>query len=217
MPDLTLFHGNKNYSSWSMRGWLALKQTGAPFREVPFDLSDPEIRSAIRRHSPTGRVPALQDGELVIWDSLAIAEYLAEGFPDARLWPAERSARAVARAVAAEMHSGFAVLRREMPFNVRRSSPGKGRAPGVQDEIDRVTTIWRDCRQRFGGRGDFLFGDWSLADTFFAPVVSRFVTYAVDVDALSRVYMDTVSSRPEIVEWRASAAAEPMVESEYDL
>jgi glutathione S-transferase len=217
MADLTLYLGNKNYSSWSLRAWLAASATGEPFDEVVFDLGDPGVRAAIRRHSPTGRVPALRHGDLVVWDSLAISEYLSETWPEAALWPRDRARRAAARAVCAEMHSGFAALRRHMPMNVRRSSPGKGRAADVKEDIERVLALWHDSRARFGAGGDFLFGRWTLADCFFAPVVSRFRTYAVEVDETARAYMDAAWSRPEMQAWRAAAGAESAVEPEFDL
>lgn len=217
MSPLTLYHGNKNYSSWSMRAWLALKLSGAKFAEVGFHLGEPGVREKIRPYSPTAKVPALHDGDLVIWDSLAIGEYLAERFPQAGMWPSDPAARATARSVVAEMHSGFLALRTHMPFNVRRSSPGKGRAEGVQEEIDRITTIWRDLRRAHENQGEFLFGPYCLADVFYAPVVTRFKTYAVELDEISQAYAATVWEHPDVREWRAAAAAEPWSEPEYDL
>ena len=214
---MILYHGNKNYSSWSMRAWLGLKLSGAPFTEVAFHLGEPGVRKKIARHSPTARVPALHDGELVIWDSLAICEYLAERFPKSGMWPEDRAARAVARAVVAEMHSGFPAVRAHMPFNMRRSSPGKGRAEGVEEEIDRIKRIWRDLRSTYGGEPGFLFGSWSLADVFYAPVVSRFNTYAVELDEISQAYAATVWEHPDVREWRQAAEAEPWTEPEFDL
>jgi glutathione S-transferase len=217
MATWTLYHGNKNYSSWSLRGWLAVKQTGVEFDEELFDLSAPDVRPAIRRHSPSGKVPALKHGDLVLWDSLAIAEYLAEQFPDAGLWPADATARAVARAVSAEMHSSFFDLRREMPMNLRREAPGKGMTPGVQADIDRVTTIWRECRERFGSGGDFLFGPWCIADAFYAPVVGRFRTYGVQLDDTCRAYAAAVWAWPAMAEWCAGARGEMMVIDPYEI
>jgi len=214
---ITLYIGNKNYSSWSLRAWLALRLTGTPFREEVFDLAAPDIREAIRRRSPTGRVPALEDGDVRVWDSLAIGEYLAEKFPQAGLWPADSSARATARSVVAEMHSGFLDLRRHMPMNVRRSSPGKGRGPGVEADIERIRSSWRDCRERFGAGGDFLFGACSLADCFYAPVVTRFVTYAVELDPVCRAYRDAVLALPAMREWRSAAERETATDPAYDL
>jgi glutathione S-transferase len=217
MGNLTLYLGNKNYSSWSMRAWLAMRTAGAPFEEHVFHLGEPGVRDQVRRVSPTGRVPALNSGQVVLWDSLAIMEYLAERFPEAGLWPAEPEARAVARAAVAEMHSGFPALRRHMPVNVRRECPGKGREKGVEQDIDRVLEIWRNCRAGYGQGGDFLFGDWSLADCAYAPVVSRFVTYAVNVDGVSREYMDAVLAWPAMQEWVGAARAEMTTVDEFDL
>jgi glutathione S-transferase len=217
MSGWTLYHGNKNYSSWSMRAWLALKLTGADFDEIFFHLGEPGVREKIRRHSPTGKVPALRHGDLVIWDSLAICEYLAERFPEASLWPPEAVARAVARSVSAEMHSGFQALRKQMPFNVRRSSPGKGRGEGVGEEIERILGIWTTCRSSFGGNGAFLFGGYCLADVMFAPVVSRFHTYAVELEGVAQAYAVSVWEHPHVRQWRAAAEAEPWLEPEYDL
>lgn len=214
---ITIYLGNKNYSSWSLRAWLALRSTGAPFREEVFDLTAPGIREAIRKRSPTGRVPALEDGEVRVWDSLAIGEYLAEKFPGAGLWPADSSARATARSVVAEMHSGFLDLRRHMPMNVRRSSPGKGRAQGVEADIERIRSSWRHCRERFGARGDFLFGACSLADCFYAPVATRFATYAVELDPVGRAYRDSILALPAMQEWRSAAEREPATDPACDL
>jgi len=217
MSEYVLYHGNKNYSSWSMRAWLALRASGVEFEEVAFHLGEPGIRDRIRRHSPTGRVPALRHRDLTIWDSLAIGEYLAEQAPGAGLWPAAREARAVARSVCAEMHSSFPALRRHMPFNVRRSSPGKGRAEGVQEDIDRTAQIWNDCRESYGDDGPFLFGRYGLPDIFFAPVVTRFNTYRVDLDEISSAYASTILRHVHIAEWFRAARAETWVEPEFDL
>lgn len=217
MSEYVLYHGNKNYSSWSMRAWLALRASGVEFDEVAFHLGEPGVRDRIRRHSPTGRVPALRHHDLTIWDSLAIGEYLAERAPAAGLWPAHREPRAVARSVCAEMHSGFQALRRHMPFNVRRSSPGKGRAAGVQEDIDRISRIWNDCRKTYGVEGPFLFGRYGLPDIFFAPVVSRFNTYEVELDKISTSYATTVLQHEDVEAWFRAARREEWVEPEYDL
>ena len=217
MSEYVLYHGNKNYSSWSMRAWLALRASGVEFDEVAFHLGESGVRDRIRRHSPTGRVPALRHHDLTIWDSLAIGEYLAEATPGAGLWPTRRESRAVARSVCAEMHSGFQALRRHMPFNVRRSSPGKGRAAGVQDDIERICQIWDDCRRTHGDGGPFLFGQYGLPDIFFAPVVARFNTYQVELDDLSSAYASTILQHPHVTEWCEAARAEEWVEPEYDL
>jgi len=198
-----------------MRAWLALRITGVEFEEVVFPLGEPGVRDRIREHSPTGRVPALRDGDLTVWDSLAIAEYLAERHPRAGLWPEDPRARARARAACAEMHSGFAALRSNMPFNVRRRSPGKGRAPGVAEDIARIVAIWRDCLTT--GGGPFLFGPFGLADAFYAPVVIRFRTYAVRLEAPEAGWADRVLEHEDVWAWCSAAESEPWVEAQYDL
>ncbi|MCA1992801.1 MAG: glutathione S-transferase family protein, partial [Coleofasciculus sp. S288] len=173
MTQLTLVIGNKNYSSWSLRPWLAIKQAGLNFTEVRIPLDMPTTHEEIRRYSPSGRVPVLLDGKLTVWESLAICEYVAERFAPT-LWPEDAAVRAVARSVSAEMHAGFVKLRENMPMDCRARYPGLGMNPGVQADIDRITTIWRECRNNFGTGGDFLFGQFAIADAMFAPVVSRF-------------------------------------------
>jgi glutathione S-transferase len=209
MSELTLIVGSKNYSSWSLRPYLALAHTGQPFQEVVIALDQPDTAANIAKYSPSGRVPALLHGTLSIWDSLAICEYLAETFPQARLWPQEREARAVARAVVAEMHSGFSNLRQNMTMDIRARKPGQGRAPGVAEDIARIQALWNDCRARFGQGGPFLFGHFSIADAFYAPVVTRFVTYEVELDAVSRAYRDTVLELPALKTWTEAALKEP--------
>jgi glutathione S-transferase len=209
MSDLTLVLGNKAYSSWSMRPWLMLKHTGAAFREVVIPLRQPDTKAAILEHSPAGRVPVLHDGSITIWDSLAIGEYLAERFPAAGLWPAAPEARALARSISAEMHSGFTDLRANMPMNLKQKSPGAGRTPAVDGDIARITALWNDARTRFGQDGPFLFGGFTIADAMYAPVVTRFDTYGVDLDPISRAYADAVLALPAVREWYADAAREP--------
>jgi glutathione S-transferase len=203
---ITLFIGDKNLSSWSMRAWLVAEMSGVSYREEVIHLDRPETKSLIAAKSPSGRVPALVEGELVIWDSLAIAEYLAERVPG--LWPKDPKVRAVARAVSAEMHSGFAALRQNMPMNITKSAPGEGRAPGVEQDIARICDIWRDCRARFGRKGQFLFGDACIADAFFAPVVTRFGTYGVGVDQLCESYRHTILTWAPMTRWIEGARAE---------
>ena len=205
---MTLVIGNKNYSSWSLRAWLALKLAGLPFEEVLIPLDEPDTRERLREQSPTGRVPVLKDGALVIPESLAIIEYAAELRPDARLWPADRAARAVARAVAAEMHAGFAALRHHMPMNIRRRAPGKGEGPGVADDIARISDIFRTCRTRYGAGGDFLFGAPGAADAMFAPVATRFRTYGVALDPVVQAYVEALLALPPMRAWEAAAADE---------
>ncbi len=208
MPDLSLVIGNKNYSSWSLRAWLILKQTGEPFQEIRIPLDTPTTHAAIARYSPSGRVPVLLHGSTVIWDSLAIAEYLAECFPSARLWPLDPMARAYARSVSAEMHSGFAKLRTHMPMDLRSTYPETGRAPGVQADIDRILQIWQDCRERFGQAGVFLLGSFSIADAMYAPVVSRFRTYGVILPPLQQAYAEQIWALNSMQAWQADAISE---------
>jgi len=217
MSELTLVIGNKNYSSWSLRPWLVLTQTGIPFREEVLFLDTPAGDEALAVASPSGRVPVLRDGGLVVWESLAICEYLAERYPHKGLWPADPAARAVARAVASEMHAGFAALREHMTMNVRRRFPGRGRTPKVSRDISRIQNLWRDCQTRFGKKGSFLFGDFSIADAMYAPVCLRFVTYAVDLEADSAAYVAKVSSLPAMRKWIDAAAVEPAVIRQYEL
>lgn len=209
MDDLILVIGNKNYSSWSLRPWLALKQAGTQFRELVIPLYRPESRDKLLEQSPSGRVPALRHGRVVVWDSLAICEYVAELFPESGLWPAEREARAVARSMCAEMHSGFAALRANMGMNARAHLPGLGRTPDSLRDIDRVRSLWTDARRRFGKDGPFLFGRFSIADAMYAPVVLRFRTYEVELDAPLREYCAAMLALPALEEWIAAARTEP--------
>jgi len=209
MTRYTIVLGNKNYSSWSLRGWLPLKQTGAAFEEVVIPLRGPETRANILEHSPAGKVPILKTPDLVIWDSLAIAEYLAERHPDAGLWPTDGPARAVARSVTAEMHSGFPHLRQSLPMDMRNRRPDQMLSNETKADIRRIQTIWQDCRERYGARGDFLFGSFGIADAFFAPVVSRFVTYGIALDPVAATYRDAVMAWPDLKEWYTAAAGEP--------
>jgi len=212
MADFTLYIGNRNYSSWSLRGWLMVKASGITFEEILIRLRQPNTKAEVLRHSPSGRVPALVHGEASVWESLAIGEYLAELFPDANLWPGDRAARAVARSVSTEMHAGFTALRTHFPMNVRSSFANRASTPDVQADIDRITAIWHDCRSRFGQDGPFLFGAaFSNADAMYAPVVSRFRTYKVDLDAEAQAYCDAVWSWPPMQEWAAAAKNEPWV------
>jgi glutathione S-transferase len=211
MSELTLIVASKNYSSWSLRPYLALAHTGQPFREVVVALDEASTPGEIARYTTSGRLPVLQHGSLTIWDSLAICEYLAETFPEAKLWPQDKAARAVARSAVAEMHSGFTALRRNMPMDLNGRKPGHGRAPGVAEDITRVQQLWRECRERFGQGGPFLFGQFSIADAFYAPVVTRFVTYDVHLDEVSRAYRDAVLALPSLKKWTEAARAEPPV------
>lgn len=211
MADMTLVIGNRNYSSWSLRAWLALRAANLYFDEVVIPLDQPETTARIREFSAAGRVPVLRHNDLTIWDSLAICEYVADLAPEARLWPADRDARAVARAVCAEMHSGFEALRMALPMNIRAERPGIVLSDATKTDIDRICAIWSDCRRRFGEGGPFLFGHFTIADAMFAPVVARFQTYGMTVGEQNRAYMEAVRSLPAMVEWSAAAAVEPWV------
>ena len=216
MDRLTLVIANKNYSSWSLRPWLLMKQFGIAFDEVLVPLDQPGSEQRLREISPSGRVPVLLDANITVWDTLAICEYLAEKFPQHPLWPPSVEARALARSISAEMHSGFAKLRENMTMNCRKHLPGKGRAPGVQEDIDRITAIWRDCRNRYGAGGDMLFGKFSIADAMFAPVTFRFVTYGVDTDPVSAAYVKAVQALAPMQEWLAAARVEQEVIAQYE-
>lgn len=216
MDALTLIIGNKNYSSWSLRPWLVLKQAGIPFHEVRIPLYTPDSRPQLLKYSPSGKVPALIDGDVTVWESLAICEYLAERFPEKHLWPADIKARALARAVSTEMHAGFGALRQHMSMNCRKRLPGKGRTPEVLKDIERIRTIWNDCRARFGKHGDFLFGHFTVADAMYAPVALRFVTYAVEPDPVCTAYVSAITSLPAIQQWLADAKAETEVIPKFE-
>lgn len=216
MSDYTLVIGNKAYSSWSLRPWLAMRMAGVTFTEIVIPLRRPETAAAIRAHSPAGKVPVLKHGTRVIWDSLAILEYLAEMLPGAPLWPADVAARALARAVAAEMHAGFQALRTHMPMNVRARKPGRGMTAAVAADIERIAAIWRDCRAHYGGGGPFLFGQFTHADAMYAPVVTRFETYGVALDPALAGYCRAILDLAPMREWYAAAAAEPWRIAETD-
>ena len=215
MSRTTLYLGNKRYSSWSMRGWLACRLAGFAFDEVMIQLDTPQTRETILAVSPSGRVPCLQRDGAVIWDSLAIAEYCAEAAPG--LWPADPAARAHARAIACEMHSGFVELRRAMFFNVGMSFPGAGRTPGALADIARVSALWSGTRARFGSGGPFLFGaGFNLADAFYAPVVCRFMIWRPELDAAVQAYVDAVLAHPLVAEWVEAGRAETWRSPRYE-
>ena len=216
---LKIVIGNRAYSSWSFRGWLAVKQSGEQFEElvVPmFDAEWEERREGDEFAPGGGKVPILWDGECVVWDSLAIIEFLAERAGRERYWPEAIDARAMARSMAAEMHSGFASLRRELPMNVRRTYPPQELSEDVRNDVDRIMQIWAQARARFGGTGDFLFGNWSAADIMFAPVVTRFLTYGVPVPSFAAIYMKAVLSHADVAEWIDKAQDEPWVIEAYE-
>ena len=206
-PGLTLVIGTKNLSSWSMRPWVALTAFNIPFTEVRVELDRPDTSSKIARYTHSGRVPVLLAGDITIWDSLAICEYLAEQFPDKHLWPQDVAARATARSICAEMHSSFTSLRSTMPMNITASLRGQGRTPETQADIGRVSEIWEECLCRFG-HNEFLFGDFSLSDAFFAPVVTRFNTYGVALPPALSAYCERVTRHPAVARWIEGARAE---------
>ena len=207
---LKLYIGNKNYSSWSMRPWVLMRQSGISFEELTlrFDSFAPDSSFKLQALAlaPTGKVPLLVDEGLIIWDSLAICEYLAE--KASSLWPSERKARAEARSVSAEMHAGFMALRQGMPLDVRASQPFMQPSVEVAADIARIVNIWEDCRQRYGRKGPFLFGHFTIADAMYAPVVWRFKTYAVELPPAARDWVEMMCSLPAMQDWRAGAVAE---------
>jgi glutathione S-transferase len=203
-----LYVGNRNYSSWSIRGSLLVRQSGLDCVEVVIPLDTPDTRARIGAVSPSGGVPVLHVDGLVIWDSLAIAEFLHERFPRAAIWPQDVAARALARSVSAEMHSSFHALRSEMPMDMRNQISMVA-APDVQADIARIEAIWSTCRNAHGRGGDFLFGAWSAADAMYAPVVSRFRTYGVSLSPVAQRYVDAVWRWPALQSLAAEAAAEP--------
>lgn len=209
MSGLTLVIGNKNYSSWSLRPWLALRQAGASFAEELIGLRQAETRARILAYSSAGRLPVLIDGDVTVWESLAICEYVAELFPEAGLWPDDRAARAVCRSVAAEMHSGFAELRQALPMDYRASLPLPELSEAVADDIARIQAVWRMARRRFGAGGPFLFGRFSIADAMYAPVVTRFNTYGVALDEVAQAYCGAVLDLPAMRDWLEAARKEP--------
>ncbi|MBM3521703.1 MAG: glutathione S-transferase family protein [Alphaproteobacteria bacterium] len=215
MADAILYIGNKRYSSWSLRGWLPSMMAGFPFKEVVIPLDMPETRTSIRAVSASGRVPCLHHDGNVIWDSMAIAEYCAELAPD--LWPVDRDARAHARVIAAEMHSGFQELRKAMFFNVGRRWPGHGRTAGALADITRIVELWETTRTRYGSGGAFLFGkSFTLADAFYAPIVCRFKTWEPELPADARAYVDAVWTQPLVARWVREGLAETWRSPKYE-
>lgn len=208
MKPLKLAIGNKNYSSWSMRPWVLLTQAGIEFEEIQLKFNDDGTVAGIEPYSPTRKVPVLiVDGEPV-WDSLAIAEAVAELYPHKQLWPADPRARRIARSICAEMHAGFGDLRSALSMNIRASHPGKGMNAKVQQDIDRIVEIWESCRGRFGQGGELLFGQFSVADAYYAPAATRFLTYAVKLPPLAQRYADALLGLSAVREWMAQARRE---------
>jgi glutathione S-transferase len=213
MAQLKLVIGNKNYSSWSMRPWLAMRATNIAFEEIfiPLYTDDPRDKARILSFSRAGKVPVLIDGDVAVWDSLAIIEYVAERFPEARLWPDDRASRAHARSISAEMHSGFLALRNECGMNLHRPVRAVALSDDAKANIARIQEIWRECRERYGAMGPFLFGAFSGADAMYAPVVHRFNTYAVEISPQAKAYMATMMALRAFQEWTRDGLAETLV------
>ena len=208
---LSLIIGNKNYSSWSLRPWIAMKVAGIDFDEIVIPLYEPDSREQILKYSPAGKVPVLIDGDQHVWESLAILEYLAEKFPAARLLPSDARARSHARVVATEMHAGFMALRRACTMNLWLPPKHRPQSAEVMAEVARIEALWSDCRARFGTGGPFLFGAFGAADAMYAPVVARFHNYGIPVSATARSYMDAVMALPAWTAWRDAAFKEPWI------
>ena len=208
MKPFLLTIGDRNLSSWSLRAWLAVVVSGAPFEEEIVRLDQPDTNALLAQRSPTARVPVLRHGEIVVWDSLAICEYVAELYPDAQLWPADVHRRAHARAVSAEMHSGFAALRRQLPMNIATRLPTPSLSIDAQTDLARVLALLEDCRARYAGTGPYLFGSFSIADCMYAPVLTRFTTYGIDLSDVLARYRTMVYARPAMQRWIAAAEAE---------
>lgn len=216
MTGLRLVIGNKNYSSWSFRAWLYLKESGIAFEEIRVALYTPQWERDIQRLSPSGRVPVLWDGDVAVWDTAAIFEYLRETDSGAVGWPAGSRARAVARSVSAEMHSGFLALREEMPFNCRRRMTGIAFSGDALDDVERVKAIWRGCRREFGAGGPWLFGTFSEADVMFSAIALRFRTYGIDLGGEEGIFSEAVLGLPSVRGWLEGAAAEEEVIPAYE-
>jgi glutathione S-transferase len=207
---LTLVIGNKLYSSWSLRPWLLLRQFGIPFEEILIPLDRPDTKAQVLEHSPAGKVPVLLHGDVTVWESIAILDYVGEAF-GAPAWPADVRARAMARSVAAEMHAGFQALRSACPMNLGKKFPPRERGEAVAGDVARFARIVHDARERFGAGGPFLFGEFSAADAMYAPLATRLETYSIAVDATTRSYVDAVLALPAFQQWRAAALGEPWV------
>ncbi|MGE0238204.1 MAG: glutathione S-transferase family protein [Parvibaculaceae bacterium] len=208
MAKLNLVIGNRNYSSWSLRPWMALTMASIPFEETVIQLYQPQTKARIVEHSAAGQVPVLHHGKLTVWESLAILEYLAETFPEKKLWPEGKTARAAARSAASEMHSGFAALRNACPMNLRRPRKAVALGEAVTADIARIDGLWRHCRKAHGRKGKFLFGSFGNIDAMFAPVVTRFDTYDIEVSSESRDYMAAVLATHAFQAWKRAALEE---------
>jgi glutathione S-transferase len=208
---ITLVIGNKNYSSWSLRPWLLLRQFDIAFEEIKLPLDTPEFYQRLKAYSPAGRVPVLVDEAVHVWDSLAICETVSESLLEGRGWPADRAARAQARAISAEMHSGFSALRTALPMNCRKRQPSTQLSADVAKDIARIVSIWRDARQQHAAQGDFLFGKFSIADAMYAPVVLRFVSYGIALESTAASYAETILALPALQDWLSDAETEALL------
>jgi glutathione S-transferase len=215
---LKLVIGNKNYSSWSMRPWVAMRGSGIAFEEVfiPLYTDNKADKDHILSYSHAGKVPTLVDGDITVWDSLAIIEYLAERFPQAKLWPADRAARAHARSISAEMHSGFIPFRSECGMNLHRPVRAVTLSADAEANAARIQQIWTECRERYGKLGPYLFGAFTAADAMYAPVVHRFRTYAIKVSPVMAAYMETMMAQPAFAEWTKSGLAETLLIAKFE-
>lgn len=211
MSILHLIIGNKNYSSWSLRPWMAMTMAGIPFHETVILLDMPDTKDKIAEHSKAGRVPVLRHGKLAIWETLAIMEYLAEIFPEKNLWPKAVGARSMARSVANEMHAGFSALRNACPMNLRRPRRKVAMSDAIHADTARIESIWRECRARYGKNGPFLFGKFGIADAMYAPVVTRFDTYDIAIADDTRAYMDSVMATDAFRAWKEAGLKEPWI------
>jgi glutathione S-transferase len=208
MPDLTLIIGNKNYSSWSLRPWVFMKQNNLSFNEIRVPLFTETTNDTLEQYNSDYKVPVLKDGELIVWDTLAILEYLSEKFLSGGGWPQGERARAIARSVSAEMHSSFVHLRSEMPMNCRKKFQNIQFSTDAMRDVDRVKSLWRRCRTEFASTGEWLFGDYSIADAMFAPVALRFAGYSIPLDGVEKSYVESVLHQPAIIEWIEAGKAE---------
>jgi len=213
MADLTIYLGNKNYASWSLRAWLALKRTTVAFEEVVVPLYQPASRETVLKYSPSGRLPALKHGELTVWDSLAICETLAERHPRGRLWPANTAKRAEARSISAEMHSGFQALRNALPMEIAARHPTRELDDSTKADIARVVEIWTTALSENGKNGGFLLGHFTVADAFYAPVATRFVTYGITLPRAASAYVKRILALPPMREWAKAAKQEAKASS----
>ncbi len=213
---LRLVIANKLYSSWSLRPWMVLRAFGIPFEETVIPLKQPETKEAIAKHSPSGKVPVLIDGDVRVWESLAIVEYIAEKFPEMAIWPNDGAARAHARAISNEMHGGFLALRQACPMNLAKKFSTPPMSDELRANVTRVEQLWRETGLESGIDGDFLFGPFCAVDAMFAPIVTRLDTYQIPVAADTRAYMDTVLAHPALLAWKRDALAEPWTIADYE-